>query len=165
MVAGGGPVTVTRPSEREVRTERVIDAPRGDLWRAFTEPELVARWWGRGHDLTVERFEPTPGGHWRFVEHDSDGDFGFEGRFREMQEPSLISQTFEWDGAPGHVSVTTNEFEELDSSHTRMIQSTMFMTAEDAEAMLGAGMLEGASEGWAALERVLASMPGQAARG
>lgn len=150
-------IQVSRPSNREVRSERVIEAPRDRVWMAFTDPDLIQRWWGRGHDLTVETFDAEPGGHWRFVEHAPDGDFGFEGRFREVEEPVRLSQTFEYDGAPGHVSVTTAEFEEIDSGRTRVIETTMFMTAEDAEAMLGAGMLEGMAESYDALDRVLAS--------
>lgn len=38
----------TRPGDREVRSQLVIDAPREIVWRAFTEPDLVARWWGAG---------------------------------------------------------------------------------------------------------------------
>lgn len=149
---------VTRPSEREVRVERTVDAPRDLVWRAFSEPELLARWWARGNPMTVERYELRPGGHWRFVEHAPDGDFGFEGRFRDVEAPVSLAQTFEWDGAPGHVSVTTVHFEELDSATTRVVEDTMFMTTEDAEAMLSEGMLEGAAQGYEALGRLLGSM-------
>jgi uncharacterized protein YndB with AHSA1/START domain len=149
---------VTRPSEREVRVDRILDAPREMVWRAFTEPDLIARWWARGNDMNVERFEVRPGGHWRFVEHAPDGEFGFEGRFGEVEAPARISQTFEWDGAPGHVSLTAVEFQQADPEHTRVIETTMFMTAEDGEEMLSSGMLDGMSESYAALDRLLASM-------
>ena len=59
---------LTTPSEREIRAERVFDAPRDRVWRAFTEPDLIARWWGRGHELVIERMEPRRGGHWRYME-------------------------------------------------------------------------------------------------
>ena len=64
--------------------ERVFDAPRSLVWQAFTDPKLVAQWWGRGNKLVVERLEVERGGHWRFVEHAPDGVHGFEGRFREV---------------------------------------------------------------------------------
>lgn len=150
-------IEVTRPSEREVRTERVIDAPRDAVWKAFTDPDLISRWWARGHGMTIESFEVEPGGHWRFVEHAPDGDYGFEGRFREVAQPERISQTFEYDGAPGHVSVTTAEFEQIDADHTRVTETTMFMTAEDGDAMLSEGMLDGMAESYEALDRLLAS--------
>jgi len=40
---------ITTPSEREIRIERIFNAPRGTVWRAFTDPTLVAQWWGRGN--------------------------------------------------------------------------------------------------------------------
>ena len=78
---------MTTPGDREIRTERVFDAPRALVWQAFTDPKLVAQWWGRGNKLVVERLEVERGGHWRFVEHSSEGVHGFEGRFREVTPP------------------------------------------------------------------------------
>src|SRR5688572_13145509 len=97
---------VTTPADREIRIERVFDAPRDRVWRAMTEPELVAQWWGRGNKVTIERYELERGGHWRFVEFGPEGGSdGFEGRFREIVPPERVVQTFEWDGMPGHVVV------------------------------------------------------------
>jgi uncharacterized protein YndB with AHSA1/START domain len=151
-------MTVTKPSDREVRAERILQAPPETVWLAFTEPDLVAQWWARGNPMTVERYEVEPGGHWRFVEHAPDGDFGFEGRFGEVEPPTRLTQTFEWDGAPAHVSLNSVEFEEIDPNHTRVIEKTMFMTADDAEQMLSNGMLDGMAESYAALDRLVASM-------
>ncbi|MDQ3699802.1 MAG: SRPBCC domain-containing protein, partial [Chloroflexota bacterium] len=84
---------ITTPTDREIRVERVFDAPRDRVWRAFTDPELVAQWWGRGNKLVVERMEVKQGGHWRFVEHSPDGVEGFEGRYREVTPPERVVQT------------------------------------------------------------------------
>ena len=65
--------TVTTPSEREIRIERIFNAPRERVWQAYHRPELVAQWWGRGNKLVVERMEVERGGHWRFVEHSARG--------------------------------------------------------------------------------------------
>jgi uncharacterized protein YndB with AHSA1/START domain len=75
---------VTTPSDREIRIERVFNATRDRVWQAFTDPELVAQWWGRGNKLVIERMEVVRGGHWRFVEHSPEGTNGFEGRYREV---------------------------------------------------------------------------------
>src|SRR5690606_39526529 len=62
-------MTVSTQRDREIHTERMVNAPRDRVWHAFTEPELVAQWWGRGNKLEIERLEVEKGGHWRFVEH------------------------------------------------------------------------------------------------
>ena len=49
--------TVTTPTDREIRIERIFDAPRERVWRALTTPEMVAQWWGRGNRLVIERME------------------------------------------------------------------------------------------------------------
>ena len=57
--------TVTTPTDREIRIERIFNASRDRVWQAFTDPKLVAQWWGRGNKLVIEKFEPKRGGHWR----------------------------------------------------------------------------------------------------
>jgi uncharacterized protein YndB with AHSA1/START domain len=158
MAGASESMVVTTPSEREVRTERIFNAPPELLWRALTEAPLLTRWWARGNPMTIERFEPERGGHWRIVEHAPDGDFGFEGRFRELEAPRRLSQTFEWDGEPGHVSVDDIELEDLGDGRTRLVDTSTFMNAEERDAMLGYGMTEGVSDSYAALDKVLASM-------
>lgn len=158
MTEAGRRATVTTPSDRELRVERIFDAPRARVWRAMTEPELVKQWWGRGNPLTVERMEVERGGHWRFVEHSDHGDHGFEGRFREVVAPEKLSMTFEWDGAPGHVVVQTIVLEDLGDNRTRMVSTSMFFTKDDRDGMMSSGMEAGMNESYAALDRVLASM-------
>jgi uncharacterized protein YndB with AHSA1/START domain len=158
MTEAGRRATVTTPSDRELRVERIFDAPRTRVWRAMTEPELVKQWWGRGNPLTVERLEVERGGHWRFVEHSDHGDHGFEGRFREVVPPEKLSMTFEWDGAPGHVVVQTIVLEDIDGGRTRMVSTSMFFTKDDRDGMMSSGMEVGMNESYAALDRVLAAM-------
>ena len=149
---------VTFPADREFRTERTFDAPRDRVWRALTEPALLAQWWGRGHRLTIEKFEAKRGGHWRFVEHAADGNFGFEGRFREVTPPSRMVQTFEWDGMPGHPLLQTLDLEELPGGRTRIVTTALFFTKEERDGMIGTGMEGGLNESYAALDRVLAEL-------
>jgi uncharacterized protein YndB with AHSA1/START domain len=52
---------VTTPSDREIRVERIFDAPRERVWKAYTEPELVRQWWGRGNKLVIEKMEVERG--------------------------------------------------------------------------------------------------------
>lgn len=149
---------VTTPTDREIRIERVFDAPRDRVWRAFTDPKLVAQWWGRGNKLVVERMEVERGGHWRFVEHSEEGSHGFEGRYREVTPQDRIVQTFEWDGMPAYVIIESIEFEDLGDGRTRVVNVSLFHTTEERDGMLSSGMEQGLNQSYAALDRLLATM-------
>ena len=150
--------TITTPTDREIRVERVFDAPRERVWQAFTEPKLVAQWWGRGNKLVVERMEVERGGHWRFVEHGPDGVHGFEGRYREVTPPTRLVHTFEWDGMPGYVAIETIVLEDAGNGRTRVINTSLFHATEERDGMLSSGMEMGLNESYAALDRLLATL-------
>jgi uncharacterized protein YndB with AHSA1/START domain len=150
--------TVTTPADREIRIERVFDAPRDRVWRAMTDPALIAKWWGRGNKLVIETYEPRRGGHWRFVEHGPEGVHGFEGRFREVTPPERVVQTFEWDGMPGHVVVETMQLEDLGDGRTKLVTTSLFHTTDERDGMLQSGMEGGLNQSYQALDRVLAAM-------
>ena len=149
---------ITTPGDRDVRIERIFNAPRERVWQAMTDPELVAQWWGRGNRLVIEMLELKRGGHWRFVEHSDHGVHGFEGRFAEVTPPERVVQTFEWDGMPGHTALETMTLEDLGDGRTRLVTTSLFLTAEDRDGMLQSGMEGGLNESYAALDRVLAAM-------
>ena len=149
---------VTTPSEREIRIERIFNAPRERVWKALTDPALVAQWWGRGNKLVIERMEVHRGGHWRFVEHGPDGVHGFEGRYREVTPPERVVQTFEWDGMPGHVAIETLILEDLGDGRTKIVNISLFHTTEERDGMLHSGMEQGLNQSYAALDRVLAGL-------
>ena len=149
---------ITTPSDREIVIERIFDAPRDRVWRAFTDPKLVAQWWGRGNKLVVERMEVERGGRWRFVEHSPEGVHGFEGRYREVTPKERVVQTFEWDGMPGHVIVETMVLEDLGDGRTKVTNTSLFHTTEERDGMKNAGMEQGLNESYAALDRVLLSL-------
>jgi uncharacterized protein YndB with AHSA1/START domain len=149
---------ITTPTDREIRTERIFKAPRERVWKALTDPALLAQWWGRGNKLVIERFEPQRGGHWRVVEHGPEGVNGFEGRFREVTPPERVVQTFEWDGMPGHVIVETIVLEDLGDGRTKLVNTSLFHTTEERDGMLNSGMAEGMNESYAALDKVLARL-------
>ncbi len=151
--------TITTPSDREIRIERIFNAPRARVWQAMTDRKLVAQWWGRGNKLVIERMEVERGGHWRFVEHAPDGTHGFEGRFSEVTPPERVVQTFEWDGMPGHVALETATLEDLGDGRTLLVNTSLFMTAEDRDGMLQSGMEGGLNESYAALDRLLGNWP------
>lgn len=153
------PVTtarVTTPTDREIHVERIFNAPRARVWQAFTDPKLVAQWWGRGNKLVIERMEVERGGHWRYIEHSPDGPHGFEGRYREVTPPQRLVQTFEWDGMPGYVMIETVNFEDLGDGRTRVVTTMLAHTTEERDGMLNSGMEEGMNQSYAALDKLLA---------
>lgn len=149
--------TVTTPTGREIHVERVFDAPRGRVFAAMTDPELIPEWWGpRGVTTVVDQMDVRPGGSWRFVIHNSDGSqTAFRGTYREITAPELIVQTFEWEGMPGHVSVETATFEELDGC-TKLTTTSLFHTPEERDGMLASDMERGMNETYARLDELLA---------
>ena len=152
-----GKAKVTTPVEREIHIERIFNAPRDRVWKAMTDPTLLAQWWGRGNKLVVEKFEPHRGGHWRVVEHADGQVHGFEGRFREVTAPERIVQTFEWDGMPAHVIVQTMTLEDL-GERTRLRVVSQFMSNDERDGFLNSGMEGGMNQSYDALDRVLATM-------
>lgn len=156
MTSQTSATTVTTPGDRGLHIERTLNAPPDRVWAAYTEPELLAQWWGRGNRLDIEKWELERGGHWRFVEHHEGGSSGFEGRFREVTPKDRIVWSFEWDGMPTHVSVETIDFVDLGDGRTKLVLDSIFLTAEDRDGMIESGMEQGLNESFAALDAMLA---------
>ena len=149
--------TVTTPADREIRIERVFDAPRDVVFATYTDPELIPEWWGpHGTTTVVDRMDVRPGGGWRFVIKEADGtESGFRGTYREVTAPERIVQTFEWEGMPGHVSVEHAEFEDL-GDRTLVVTTSLFHTTEERDGMIASGMEGGMQETYQRLDAVLA---------
>lgn len=81
-----------RPTDREIVSTRVFDAPRERVFRAFSDPQVLARWWGPdGFTSTFQEFDFRPGGAWRFVMHGPDGaDYRNASDFIEVVSPERI---------------------------------------------------------------------------
>lgn len=147
------------PGVPQVLTERVLDAPRELVYRAFTEPDLLAQWLGpRRFTMTVDRYDLRDGGTWRYVHSDDAGNaFGFHGVFHGTASPDGIVQTFEFEGAPGHVSMDTVTFEEKEGT-TIVRTNSVFQSVIARDAMVDAGMAGGMSEGYERLDELLAKL-------
>ncbi|HEX7609700.1 MAG TPA: SRPBCC family protein [Solirubrobacteraceae bacterium] len=150
--------TLTTPAEREIVSERVYDAPRERVWAAFTDPELIPSWWGpRRLTTIVDRMDVRVGGEWRFVMREPDGqETAFKGVYREVSAPERISQSWEWEGLPGHVIIETATFEDLGGA-TRVRTTQLFHTPEQRDGMLASGMEGGMTESHERLSELLAS--------
>ncbi len=150
---------ITTSTDREIRIERVFDAPRDRVFAVYTDPNLIPEWWGpRGTTAIVDEMDVRTGGRWRFVMRNSDGsESGFRGAYREVTAPERIVQTFEWEPMAGHVSVETATFEDL-GDRTKVTTTSLFHTPEERDGMLASGMEGGLSETYARLDELLARM-------
>jgi uncharacterized protein YndB with AHSA1/START domain len=82
-----------------LRMNRVLPAPRTEIWTAMTDPAQVRRWWGpRGFSVPALEFEPAVGDSLRITMQPPEGEaFHLDGEFREVDPPSLLAFTFRWD--------------------------------------------------------------------
>ena len=81
---------------------------------------------------------------------------GFEGRYREVTPKDRIVQTFEWDGMPGYVIISTVEFNDLGDGRTKLVTTSLFSNQDERDGFLQSGMEGGMNESYAALDRLLA---------
>ena len=152
-------LTVEPQGDREIRAERIFDAPREKVYKAMTDPELIPKWWGRHKDTTtVAEMDVKVGGRWRFVCESDDGTQGFSGTFRELDPPSRVVQTFEWDGMPGYISVDAAELEDLGDGRTRVVTTSTFHFGAERDGMISSGMEIGMGETYDRLEALLADL-------
>ena len=125
-------------------TTREIDAPRDLVFRAHTDPDLLVQWLGpRDLTTTVDRYEARNGGTWRYTQSDAQGNsYGFHGVFHGDPSPDAIVQTFEFEGAPGHVCLQSATFDKR-GGKTLMRTVSAFQSVEDRDAMVASGMERG----------------------
>jgi uncharacterized protein YndB with AHSA1/START domain len=165
MGGSGNELAVTMPSDKEIRMTRVFDAPRDLVFEAHTSCEHMSNWWGpRKYEFASCELDFRPGGTWRIVHRGPDGEeYGFHGEFREIVPPERIVWTFEFEGAPGHVSVETLTLEEQDGK-TTVTANSVFDSVEARDGMLNSGMESGAVETYERLDEYLEVHKGRAAR-
>lgn len=150
---------IAEPGKQEIRMSRTFDAPRDLVFKVSTDPALVPQWWGPAYLRTVvDKMDVRPGGQWRIVQHDDDGnEYAFRGVYHDVEAPARYVQTFEWEGMPGHVILETYSYDEVDGKTTVSIQS-VFQSVEDRDGMLASGMEEGSDELMERLAQLLAEM-------
>lgn len=126
-------VTFERPSDRETLFTRLFDAPRPLVWRAWTDPERLAKWWGpRGFTLTTHHMDFTVGGTWKHTMHGPDRDYPNEIVFLEIQEPERI--VYKQAGDAGAVNFKTFvTFEAITENQTKVILRQLFEKPEDLQ--------------------------------
>jgi uncharacterized protein YndB with AHSA1/START domain len=138
---------------------REFDAPRELVFRAHTDPDLLVQWLGpRDLALTIDRYEVRNGGAWRYVNTDAEGNtYGFHGVFHGDPSPDAIVQTFEFEGASGHVCLQTATF--ADRGPKTLVRTvSAFQSVQDRDAMVASGMERGTRDSGDRLDELLAKL-------
>ena len=109
-------------------------APRDLLFRAYTDPGLLAQWAGpRELTFTIDDFDPRHGGTWHYTSGDADGnEYSCRGVFHGTPSPDGIARTFEFEGRPGQVCLETIFFSERGDT-TIVTQSSVYQSIQDRD--------------------------------
>jgi uncharacterized protein YndB with AHSA1/START domain len=142
-------VFTAEPGEREVVITRAVNAPCEAVFEAMTNPTRIPQWWGpKSLTTTVDKMDVKPGGTWRFIQQDAQGnEYAFSGEYREVVYPERLVQTFHFEPEPDQESLDTLMCEVQDGK-TKVTAHSVFSTVEVRDKALQEGMEEGARETW-----------------
>jgi uncharacterized protein YndB with AHSA1/START domain len=158
-VTSSGTATVTLPTDDQILITREFDAPRHLVYKAYTTPELVKRWWSANRgEMTVAEIDLRVGGRWRYVMV-ADGGFevAFHGEYREIVPDERIVSTEVFEGMPDAEAVDTLTLTEVDgrTTLTILVQHT---SKEHRDAHVESGMEAGLQDALDLLEQVAISL-------
>ena len=140
-----------------IRIIREFDAPREKVFRAHTDPGLVAQWMGpKSTQNRIDQWDCRTGGSWRYVSIHEGTEYGFHGSFHEVRPDELIVQTFTFEGMPDGVALEKLVLEDIGGGRTRLTASSLCDSFADRDAMLASGMDVGVNEGYEKLDEILA---------
>jgi uncharacterized protein YndB with AHSA1/START domain len=164
-VTSSGTARVTLPTDEQILIAREFDAPRDLVYKAWTTPELVTRWWGakRG-EVTVAEIDLRVGGKWRYVGVMPDGtEVAFHGEYREIVPNEQIVSTEVYEGVPQPAqgpemgTLNTATFVETDARTTLTILVEA-PSKEVRDAIIESGMEAGMQDALDLLEEVAVSL-------
>ncbi len=150
---------VTLPEDTQILITREFDAPARLVYRAWTTPELVRRWWsGDRGEMTSAEIDLRVGGTWRFVMKANAGfEVAFHGEYREIVPAGRIVSTEVFEGMPDAEALSTITFTEADG-HTTMSILVQHSSQEHRDAHINSGMEDGMQEALDRLEEVARSL-------
>src|ERR687891_232965 len=159
-MASSGTATVTLPTDEQILITREFDATRKLVYKAWTTPELVKRWWSaqRG-EVTVAEIDLRVGGMWRYVMVAEGGfEVGFHGEYREIVPNERIVSTEVYEGIPdpGEGTLNTLTLTEVDGRTTLTIL-VQAPSKEVRDAIIESGMEAGLQDALDLLEEVATS--------
>jgi uncharacterized protein YndB with AHSA1/START domain len=157
-----GKAAVTLPTDTQILIVRDFDAPRHLVYRAYTEPDLIERWWsGERGKVTSAEVDLRVGGRWRYVMVANEGfEVAFHGTFREIvpNERIVCTEVYEMpDASEDDAPVTTTTFVERDG-RTTLTMLVECSSTELRDTIVESGMETGMQEAWDELERVAISL-------
>ncbi len=148
----------TLVGDHEIAAVRIFDAPRDLVWKVWTEPEHIAKWWGpKGFTTTTYSMDVRPGGVWRFVMHGPDRDYQNKITYLEVVKPERLAYKHGGDKEvePVNFQVTVT-FAEQDGK-TRVDMRMVFPSANARDYVIKTyGAVEGLNQTLARLEEYLA---------
>jgi len=150
---------VTLPTDEQILITREFDAPKHLVYKAWTTPELVKRWWsGKRGEVTLVEIDLRVGGAWRFVMV-ADGGFevGFHGEYRELVPHERIVSTEVYEGYPEEEALNTLTLTEEDG-RTTMTVLVQHSSKEHRDGHINSGMEGGMQEAMDLLEEVAVSL-------
>ena len=129
-------------AERELVITRVLDAPRSLVFKVWTQPEHLARWWGpKGFTAPSCKMDLRPGGAWRACIRSPEGtEHRMQGSYREIVEPERLVFTFAWEddeGESGHQTLVTVTFAEQDGKTRLTFHQATFESVESRDSHHG----------------------------
>jgi uncharacterized protein YndB with AHSA1/START domain len=153
-----GSAVITLPSDTEILITRVFDAPAELIFKAFTTPDLVKRWWGfETSEWLVCEIDLKVGGKWRYVIRDGGQEVGFHGEYHEIDRPKRLVSTEVFEGFPDAGSVNTMTLEEADGV-TTMKTLIRHERKEHRDAQINSGMETGMQVSYDRIEAVAKSL-------
>jgi uncharacterized protein YndB with AHSA1/START domain len=161
-VTSSGAATVTLPSDEEILITREFDAPRHLVYRAWTTPELVMRWWaGKRGEMKLADIDLRVGGSWRYVMVATQGfEVAFHGEYREIvpNERIVTTEVFEMPDTPeGDPVLNVVTFGEADGRTTLKLLAQA-PSREVRDMIVESGMETGMQEQMDVLEEVAGSL-------
>ena len=161
-MVSSGTATVELPTDEQILITREFDAPKHLVYKAYTTPELVKRWWsGQKGEVTIAEIDLRVGGKWRWVMVAGEGfEVAFHGEYQEIvpDERLVSTEIYEIpDQGDSPPTINTATFTETDG-RTTLTVLVECPTKELRDTIIDSGMESGMQGSYDALERVAASL-------
>lgn len=159
-MTSSGTAVVTLPTDTQILITREFDAPRHLVYRAWTTPDLIKRWWsGERGEVTSAEVDLQVGGKWRYVMVAHGGfEVAFHGEYIEIVPNERIVSTEIYEGAPDAGAVSTLTLTENAAGRTTMTMLVQHESQANRDAHINSGMEVGMQESMDKLEQVARSL-------